>query len=183
MTGFLDDALVCFERSLKAKPDRFQAYNNVGIPYQARGTSRPQSWHTRRRLRSPGYAEAHVNSRNVLQQMGNWGQSIECYEPALALRPDLAEAACNLGNVLKAMKRQDDAVPYYRGAVALKPGFAPAYLALARALQEMGDRAIAAFRRAGNPISRKVPKLAFVVRPSRAVSIARSISGSSGHAR
>jgi len=85
MTGFLDDALVCFERSLKAKPDRFQAYNNVGIPYQARGTSRPQSWHTRRRLRSPGYAEAHVNSRNVLQQMGNWGQSIECYEPALAL--------------------------------------------------------------------------------------------------
>ena len=72
--------------------------------------------------------------------MGNWSDAIDCYQRALAIRPDFAEAAFNLGNVLKVTKRQDDAIPYYRKAIALKPDFHSGYLALARALQEVGER-------------------------------------------
>ncbi|HKN08312.1 MAG TPA: tetratricopeptide repeat protein, partial [Pseudomonadota bacterium] len=53
--------------------------------------------------------------------------AVECYERALALKPDHAEAHCNLGTALKEQVKLEEAVAAYRRAISIKPDYAEAF--------------------------------------------------------
>jgi len=66
-----------------------------------------------------GYAEAHSNLGNALQQLGRLTESISAFQAALEINPNLSEAHNNLGNVFKDQGELDNALASYERAAAL----------------------------------------------------------------
>ena len=86
----------------------------------------------------------------ALQGRGEFDAAVECYQRALALRPDFADAQNNLGDVLQNMERFDEAIESFQRALSLRPDFVDAHNNLGNALQRRGrlDEAIASFQQA-----------------------------------
>ncbi len=108
----------------------------------------------------PGHAQSLFNLgtgwlRNALatppdqdqRRKNDLQEAIDCFQRALALRPDYADAANNLGNALQAMGRTDEAIATWQRAVAVAP-HPLAFLNLGRALcdKDRLDEALAAMQ-------------------------------------
>lgn len=71
--------------------------------------------------------ELWVQRALVVQQRGNYAESVELLRQAEILAPDLPEVALNLGYSLDGMERRDAALRYYQRFLTLTEGN-PAYL-------------------------------------------------------
>ena len=87
----------------------------------------------------PGYAEAHNNLGNALQDLGRLTEAEAAYRQALHLRPDYIDALHHLGNALGAQGRGTEAVECYEQVLSLEPDHAKVRLCRAMAWLQMGD--------------------------------------------
>ncbi|TAE11595.1 MAG: tetratricopeptide repeat protein [Oscillatoriales cyanobacterium] len=85
-----------------------------------------------------------------LQQQGNLGGAIECYQRAIAIDPNYAAAHSNLGVVKQQSGRLTEAIAHYRQALEIDPNLAETASNLGSALAEAGENegAIAQYQRA-----------------------------------
>ena len=67
----------------------------------------------------------------VLGQIGEYEESVRCYQALVAKLPDQPKAWLSYGHALKALGRQADCIAAYRKAAALSPGFGEAWWSLA----------------------------------------------------
>ena len=86
----------------------------------------------------------------VLKGLGQLDLSVEAYNKAIALRPDIPEAYYNMGNALLDQDKYEDAIEAYNRALAIKPDYADAHNNMGNALkeQEKLEEAIEAYKRA-----------------------------------
>lgn len=70
-------------------------------------------------------------------------QSIEHFNKALSIRPDLTSAHTNMGVVLSDTGRYDEAISHFKQALAIRPDLPEAYNDWGTALFHKGDRAAA----------------------------------------
>ena len=77
-------------------------------------------------------------------------EALQCFERAIAIKPDYAEAHNQLGNTLQALTRYDEAIQRFEIALAIKPDFAGAHYNLGNALLGLGRLidAVACYRKA-----------------------------------
>jgi tetratricopeptide (TPR) repeat protein/glycosyltransferase involved in cell wall biosynthesis len=85
-----------------------------------------------------------------LQQQGNLGGAIECYQRAIAIDPNYAAAHSNLGVVKQQSGQLTEAIAHYRQALEIDPNLGETASNLGSALAEAGDKegAIAQYQRA-----------------------------------
>jgi tetratricopeptide (TPR) repeat protein len=97
----------------------------------------------------PGFAAAHSSLAQALHDLGRWGEAVESYRQAVAIRAD-AETYVNLGAALIDLGRNAEAREACERAIALRPDLAEAHANLAASLDLTGeqDAAVVAFGRA-----------------------------------
>ncbi len=99
--------------------------------------------------------EAWYNLGNVLRDMGNLLEAIDCYRQAGKLNPQFVDAFSNLGVALRDHGRAAEAVDCYRHALRERPDHFISHYNLGVALMDLGrlEEAAASFRQAllGNP--------------------------------
>ncbi len=84
------------------------------------------------------------------QALGNHDAAVDCYEKALALKPDYFEALANLATTCGSQGRLDEAGSYLERAIALRPDIAELHYNLGNYYSDRQRRqeAIACYRRA-----------------------------------
>ena len=147
--GRMPEAVACYERALRIKPDFPQAHNNLGVALADAGRHGEAIVHYEAAIASyqrnarlaPEQADAECNLGRALQALGRTGEAAAHYERALRLKPDAAGAATALGRLLVEAGRTDEAIRRYGQALRFNPGDPELHNNLAVALSAAGRTA------------------------------------------
>jgi predicted O-linked N-acetylglucosamine transferase (SPINDLY family) len=149
--GKLDEAVACYHRALKLKPDFAEVHSNLGNALKDQGKlDEAVACHRRALELKPDYAGALNNLGNALRDQGKLDEAVTSYRRALKLEPDFAEAHKSLGTAFWDQGDLDEAVACYRRALELMPDYAEAHNNLGVAFKDQGklDQAVACYHRA-----------------------------------
>jgi tetratricopeptide (TPR) repeat protein len=143
LPGRLEDAVSCYERAVRIRPDNSSAYCNLGNALKSLGRMPDAVAAYEAALRAkPDIPEAENGIGNALLSLGRLPEAIGHYEKALLLRPDYAEAHNGLGLALARVRgREDEAVAQFGVALRLAPDSVAAHFNLANTLNAMGRTA------------------------------------------
>ena len=140
--GKRDQAIACYEASLRSKPDQEIAHNNLANVLMDRNLLAEAETHVRLALRyNPRSAPAHGTLSRLLQCRGDTPGAIAAARKALALQPGSPEAHNNLGCLLEAQGRYDEAITHFQRALGYCPELTEALNNLGRTLTEQGRAA------------------------------------------
>ncbi len=76
---------------------------------------------------------------NELEDKGQYGAALECYESAAHAAPASAKAHMNIGNALQKLKRVDEAAASFRTSIRIAPDYAPPRFNLGSLLAARGE--------------------------------------------
>lgn len=156
----LGRAMQEYKTAISISPEYSEAYNNLGVIYNAMGNFpeaiscfqkalklRPDCAEAQRNL---GYSQAHTSLGITYFNQGDSKKAFEQYKKALSIDPEFADAHYNLALLLQKEGQRDEAVKHYRAAITLDPGNYRAHNNLGVALMQMGknDEAKAEFESA-----------------------------------
>lgn len=145
------EAIACYERALREKPDDIRVLFALGNTARQLGMVQPAESFFRRVLAAePQRIEAIVNLANLLRSQGRFEAAQALLAPALAGNRDSPELWLTLGSVYRETGDVDRAAEHYREALALKHDYPPALANLADMLADCGevDEALALYDRA-----------------------------------
>jgi tetratricopeptide (TPR) repeat protein len=145
-----DAERVCRE-ILSVDPGHAQTLHLLGLIKHQRGRSDEGIEHIRTAIMRDGRDPAfHHNLGNILKALGRPGDSIHCYERALALAPTSVDTLYNLGNAYQDLGQPERAAAYFERALRLNPKAIELHNNLGNALQDLGrlDEAIGCYRKA-----------------------------------
>ncbi len=155
--GRAAEAVVCFERALRIRPDLTatrlalaEALHALGnIRFLSRKFDDARECYRATIGLNPDHAQAHYNLGVTYMHQGRSDAAIRCYREALRLYPDHAEARNNLGILLQAAGRLEEAAEEYRHALELNPAYSDAEYNLGTVLRRMDrpEEAEGAYRR------------------------------------
>lgn len=149
--GRLAEAERLYGDILAARPDHFDALQNLGMIKLAKGQPAEAL-----RLVSAAMAvrkpSPHMllNHGIVLNALGRHEDALDSFDQAIRQKSKFAEAHNNRGAVLAALGRDEEAVESYRKAVSIKPDYAEAHYNRGTSLRSLKryDDALKAFDRA-----------------------------------
>jgi Tfp pilus assembly protein PilF len=140
--GQIAEAMDCFHKSLKIKPDDSDVLYNLGNAFAKLGNWDEAINNYQRAL------QIIPNQPDILDNLGfafaarkQFADAIACFEAALKLDPDSADAHNNLATVLFIQKRFDEAIRHYREALRLQPDNPQIYSNLGDAQVKQGQTA------------------------------------------
>jgi protein O-GlcNAc transferase len=149
--GRLQEALECYDKAIRLKPDFGRAYFNRGnILLELDDPKGALDAYASALVHKPDSAAAYFNSGNAYTRLAQHAKAVVAYEKALTLKPDFVDAEVAKGAVLQDLKRTEDAVISFRRALAIKPDYAEAHYNLGGALEELGmlEEAVTSLRKA-----------------------------------
>ena len=98
-----DEALDCYRRALRLRPDLAEVHNSQGAALIGCGRWEEALQSIQQSLRlQPNNADAHHNQGIILQQLGRWQEAEASYLSALRLRPHFPQAHKDLSVLLDA---------------------------------------------------------------------------------
>jgi len=86
---------------------------------------------------NPKYADAHINSGNLVRRQGNIEAALGHYRQAVTLQPAHANALCLLGTLLDERGEHEQALPHLEKAIKLQPNDARMIAAFGVALMHL----------------------------------------------
>ena len=89
-------------------------------------------------LQKSDFEIAHILMARVWETRGEYTKTIEHYQRALELHPQVAKVHNDMANTFKRMNRIDDCISHYQEAVKIDPDYAEAYNNLGVMLQSQG---------------------------------------------
>jgi tetratricopeptide (TPR) repeat protein len=138
--GRREEALACYEASLRLNPQQPMAYLNLGAVLQQQKRFKDAEDAYRGALRiKPDFALAAVQLGNALRAQGKTADAIASFRKAIEINPDNADIHYNFGLALQDCGRFEEAIASYRNALRLKPDRADIYVWLASAHQAKSD--------------------------------------------
>ncbi len=135
------DALVEFNRAIKADPANAEAYSNRGTVKRKLGMYKEalKDYDTAIRI-DPGNAEAFGNRAVVNHKLGKIEEAIADYNQAIALKPAFATMYNNRANIKYKLEKYEEAIADYSEAIKLKPDYPMAYYYRGRSLAQEGKQ-------------------------------------------
>lgn len=128
-----------YEQILTARPNCYQALNNLGLIMQSSGNIGKAEILFRQAMRAdPDAPEAYNNLGNIANTCGRADKALDLYSKALALKPDYYEALFNKGAVYQQLNQLEAAISSYKQALSISPEYKEACCNLGIALQETG---------------------------------------------
>ena len=138
-TGYVEEAIDAFKKSLLINPQDAIAHSNLGISLKDLGEFEEAEKILRNAISlNYNYAPAHNNLASTLKELGKYKEAEKFLRKAIALKPDLVEAYINLGKILNEMSRPDEAEEYLRKGINLEPTNVDIYNYLGIFLKELG---------------------------------------------
>ena len=134
----LEEAIVCYRRSIKLNPSYAQAYFRLGEILQSRGRS-TEAIACFRQAVSYDHLTASYHQRlgRILVQEQKFDEAISYYQKAIQLEPKAWKTYHQLGEVLTKVERWPEAVIAYKNAVELNSQFSWSYNNLGYALLKL----------------------------------------------
>lgn len=142
-------ALACFDRLVKMRPDFAPGHLNQGVSLQRLGRWQDSVMSLSQALSLDAGSAVTWNALGVaMRQLRQPAEAAQCFEKAVSLAPEYAVAHTNLGAVLRDLHRLDEAALCHRQALALQPQSSQAWNNLGLALRDQGrlEEAQGAFR-------------------------------------
>ncbi len=134
-----EQALACFERVVKMRPDFAPGYLNQGVSLQRLGRWNDSVMSLSQALSLDAGSAVTWNALGVaMRQLRQPAEAAQCFEKAVALAADYATAHSNLGAVLRDLHKLDDAVRCHLQALQLQPQSSQAWNNLGLALRDLG---------------------------------------------
>lgn len=123
----LEDALLCYKKAIKIKPDFVAAHNNLAIALtHLKQFDEAIICYNKALEINPSYAQGYNNLGVVFYTLKRYDEALAAYSKALKVDPHYAEAYNNLGNALLDLKRYDEALSAFTTAVRIKPNYSAA---------------------------------------------------------
>jgi tetratricopeptide (TPR) repeat protein len=139
--GRIIEAIDCYHRALKIKPDHANAYYNLGIAYDKLGCYNDAIDAYKQTARiEPNDAEAYYRAGVACDKAGRYNEAVEAFKQTVSIRPDYAEALSNLGVAYGKLGYYAEAINACKQAVGIKPDYAAAHYNLGLAYFRAGDR-------------------------------------------
>ncbi len=149
--GYLDQAVLAFQKATVIKPNHAEAYSNMGVALQKQGKLKEALKAYGKAVSiMPDYAAAYYNMGNALKEQGKLEEALEAYNKTISIKPDNVQAYYNMGNALKEQGKLEEALEAYNKAVSVKPNYAAAFYNMGNTLKEQGKpkEAIEAYKKA-----------------------------------
>ena len=140
-TGYWQNSITLFERTLAVTRNNYTAHNNLATALDEAGRSSEAIEHYQKTLKlNPNYVKARYNLGNAYQNLGKFDQAIEQWSRVLRLDPRNTGAHNNLGVVLARQGKYDQAIEHYQKVIQLAPGDTIAKNNLAKAVKKQRDK-------------------------------------------
>ncbi|MBI3939494.1 MAG: tetratricopeptide repeat protein [Acidobacteria bacterium] len=144
--GYWRDTATLFDHAIRAVPDNYLAYNNLGylLAQEGRLDEAIAQYSEALKIR-PRYVHAHNNIGAALAAKGRVDEAMEHYAAALQIRPGQTEAHVNVGIELASRGNVNEAIAQFALALRFDPNDAKAHynLGLVLAGQGRSEEAIA----------------------------------------
>ena len=138
--GDSEEAIRCWEESLKLDPEFALSYYCLGWDAYDRGQGEESVKYLRAALRlDPTIGHAHLLLAQAFIDMGKTDEALEPLKTHLRLVPRSTEGHFRLGQVYLKQERYEDAKRFYLAALDLNPKLDVAYFGLANACDGLGD--------------------------------------------
>ena len=138
--GRLEEAVACFDRLIRLKPDHADALNDRGnaLDTLRRRNEALASYEQALRVQ-PEHLHARNGRANMLQAFGRLDEALAGYDSALALDGNYVHAWNGRGNTLMALNRHREALQAYLRAQSIQPAHPDANFNEGLARLSMGD--------------------------------------------
>jgi len=149
--GRVDEAIVCYRRSIELNPNAAEAWGNLGkLLAQMNRAEEAEKSLTRAAQLSPKRADYQLLLCDVRRKLGDPHGAVQAGRRAVELRPDWAEAWSSLAMALALGKKHAEALEAANRSVALAPMRAEAHVNLGFVHERAGRvrEAELAYRRA-----------------------------------
>jgi protein O-GlcNAc transferase len=149
--GQLDDAISCYQETLKLNFRHFGLFNNLGLALQDKGQLDEAMLCYQEALKlNPEFAEAYYNLGNIFIDKKQLDLAVFNYRKSLLINPHYAEAYNNLGFIFKTKGQYHEALSCYKQALQYKPKSADVYFNLGTVLliEDQLVEAISSFKKA-----------------------------------
>ncbi len=118
----LAKAIQAYQKVIELDPTYVEAYNNLGIIYQAIGdVDKAFGAYQKATEINPRYQKAYNNLGILLLLEGRYEEALETFQKALAINPNNIESHINLGILFKKKGQWDQAIESYRKALEIDP--------------------------------------------------------------
>jgi tetratricopeptide (TPR) repeat protein len=126
--GMLDEAVSCYEKSLKLNPQSPQVLNNLGNALRGKGEFDEAIRCYEKALRiDPAYINPRNNLGFAYLEMAEFDKAIKCFSTLLTMSPDYSEAHNNLGIAFRETSQFAEALESFKRALHLNPDFEEAH--------------------------------------------------------
>ncbi|MCD6452588.1 MAG: tetratricopeptide repeat protein [Acidobacteria bacterium] len=116
--GKYKEAIACFRKAIKLKPDYVKAYFGLGYAYGELGRYQEAIEAYKQAIRlKPDDAEAHFQLGVAYGELGRWSEAVTAFKEAIRLKPDDAEAHYNLGVAYGKLGRWSEAVTPFKQVI------------------------------------------------------------------
>ena len=139
--GYWKNSITLFGHALRVTKDNYIAHSNYGLSLFAEGKVEGAIKHYDKAiaLGQSHAAEFYTNRGIAYGHLGQHQRSLEDYNEAIRLKPDLVVAYNNRGNTFNKLGQYQNAIQDYNKAVLLKPDYVDAYQNRAVAYFRLGN--------------------------------------------
>ncbi len=140
--GYWENSITLFGHALRVTKDNYIAHSNYGLSLFTEGKVEEAIKHYDKAiaLGQSHAAEFYTNRGIAYDHLGQHQRSLEDYNEAIRLKPDLVVAYNNRGNTFNKLGQYQNAIQDYNKAIKLKPDYVDAYRNRAVAYFKMGDK-------------------------------------------
>ncbi|WP_019498103.1 tetratricopeptide repeat protein [Pseudanabaena sp. PCC 6802] len=146
-------AVTAFQTAIKIDPQFAPAYRHLAEIWMQLGkwNEGAEYWYRAFQL-EPGWATAreYLNLGNMLLQQGKLEKTVNSYQRAIQVDPDLWQAHHNLGEIATSQQDWENAIASYDRAVKANPKSAASYGGMGKVFSAQGnyEKAISSYRQA-----------------------------------
>jgi len=140
-----DQAIECFNKSLKIKPNFAEAHNGLGLALERTGKVSAAIEHLKLAIQyKPDFVPAYNNLAITLYKQRRTEEAIGYLKQALKLKPDYIKSLLSLGVIYNASQKFDEAIESLNKVLEIAPANLDAHNHLCTVLTAMGktDEAI-----------------------------------------
>lgn len=136
----IDKAIEYYKRAIDFKPDRQEAYFNLGLAYSKNNYVDNAIVCYEKVIKiKPDKHEAYFNLGLAYLKKGDFQKSIEFFLKSIEIKPDKYKAYFNLGVVYSKIEDLDAAINFYNKALEIEPNYHAAYLNLGKCYSDKSD--------------------------------------------
>ncbi len=135
------EAIECYLKAIEFKPDKHEAWNNMGNAYSSLGQKEKAIECYLKAIEfKPDKYKAWYNMGYEYASLDQKEKAIECYLKAIEFKPDDDAAWYNMGNAYSSLDQKEKAIECYLKAVEFKPDKHEAWYNMGNAYSSLGQK-------------------------------------------